>query len=625
MRILSLFYIIFIATLLAFIAFLYISIEEFEKKIIKNIQNVILTNTSYFADNIISTIKKEVGNKNLYEALKNNPQLRSKLESKIQMVVTTSFRYIYMLYRDKNGRYRYLLDGSLSDKGFFDSKLDVNVKEWDKVYVTKKTNVFFQSGIDNLWITTLKPYIVNDEIQGVLAIDFSTQLLDNFSKILNPIKEMFLYIFLAIIFLFSIVLYQIVIHLKTKKEIIIDPLTRTYNRIFLRDKIEKLDVYDYDLAMLDLDHFKKINDTFGHKAGDLILENFAMLVKRNLRDKDFIIRFGGEEFLILLYKGKNKNINSKKILERIKKAVEEYDFIYEGKTLKITVSIGLVKDLYKYANIKEAIKIADKRLYDAKYSGRNIIIDYDISYDALPKNNQIDIEKVKLAIDNNRVICHFQPIVNLDTKKVIKYEALVRIIDENGNLIYPNSFLDSIEGTNIYRDMTKKLLEIVLNKIRTKNVSISINLNLSDLIDNSIYKILYDELSQNKIYAKFLTIELLEYEKALNKQLLSKRIDEIKSFGVKIALDDFGSGYSNFSIFEVFPIDIIKIDGSLIKNIDVSNTSYGIVEAIVKLAINLKMDIIGEFIHNEVVFSRLKELKLKYGQGYYLGKPLETI
>ncbi len=625
MKVFSAFYFIFIVVLLSFIAFLYVSIGDFEKRITEKIRNVILTNTSYFADNIISTIKNIVGKKELYDTLKNNPQLRKELESKMQMVVTPSFQYIYMLYKDERGRYRYLLDGSLKDKGFFDSKLDVNKKEWDKVYETKKTNVFFQDGLDNLWITTLKPYKVDDKVHGILAIDFSTQLLDNFAKILQPIKQIFLYIFLAIIFLFSVVLYQIVIHLKTKKEAIIDPLTHAYNRVFLRDFIDKIDIYQYDIAMLDLDHFKKINDNYGHKAGDYILENFTILVKKNLRDKDYIIRFGGEEFLIFLYKRKKNESNAKKILERIRKTIEEHIFIYNGTPIKVTFSIGIVDDMYTYKNVKEAIKKADERLYYAKHSGRNIIIDKDITSDNLTKTSQMDIEKIKLAIDEGRLFCHFQPIVDLHTKKIIKYEALVRLKDENGKTIYPNSFLDAIEGTNIYRDMTKKLLEIVFEQTKKKKVSISINLNLSDIADNTIYKMLYNELQENRKYAKFLTIELLEYEKAINKELLIERIEEIKSFGVSIALDDFGSGYSNFSIFEIFPIDIVKIDGSLIKNIDMSNTSYSIVEAIVKLATNLKMEIIGEFIHNENVFNRLKELNLRYGQGYYLGKPQEII
>ncbi len=615
----------FIIFLLLFIAFLYINIEDFEKKITQNIRDVILTNTSYLADNIVSIIKNSVGDEDIYTILKNNPQLRHQLESKMQVLVTPSFKFIYMLYKDKDGRYRYLLDGSKEDKAFFDSKFDVNEKEWNKVYATKKTNIIFQDDLTGLWITTLRPYMIDGNVQGVVAIDFSTKLLDIFSEIMKPMKEVFLYIFFAIIFLFAVILYQIIIQRKTKKETVIDPLTHAYNRVFLRDFIDKIDFYHYDIVMLDLDYFKKINDNYGHKAGDFILESFVGLVKKNLRDKDYIVRFGGEEFLIFLYKERKKQSSAIHTLERIRKRIENYNFVYNDTVIKVTVSIGLVDDMHKYKTIQEVMKKVDERLYAAKHSGRNIIIDSDVSSTNMVQTALMEIEKIKLAIDEGRVFCHFQPIVEIQTQSIVKYEALIRLKDEDGTTIYPNSFLDAIEGTNIYRDMTKKLLEIVFEQTKQKQVAISINLNLSDIADNSIYTILSDELLEHKLYANYLTIELLEYETVLNESLLIERLREIKSYGVSIALDDFGSGYSNFSIFEAFPIDIVKIDGSLIKNIDTSKTSYSIVEAIVRFATNLEMDVVGEFVHNEAVLHKLKELNLQYGQGFHLGKPQEII
>ena len=621
----NIFYFVFIVFLLAFIIFLYVNIGDFEKKITQNIRNVILTNTSYLADNIITTIQSSVGDEDIYTLLKNNPELRHQLESKIQVLVTPSFKYIYMLYKDKDGKYRYLLDGSKDDKAFFDSKFDVNEEEWNKVYTTKEINVVFQDGLEELWITILKPYIVDGKIQGVVAIDFSTKLFNNFSKIMEPMKQIFLYIFLSIIFLFSIILYQIIIQFKTKKDATIDPLTHAYNRVFLRDFIDKIDFYHYDIAMLDLDYFKKVNDNYGHKAGDFILESFVNLAKKNLRNKDYIVRFGGEEFLVFLYKGRKKQSNAILTLERIRKTIENQNFLYDNRVIKMTVSIGIVNDMHKYKTIQEVMKKVDERLYVAKHSGRNTIVDSDVSSSNVSQTSMMGIEEIKLAIDEGRVFCQFQPIIDIQTQKIVKYEALIRLKNENGGTIYPNSFLDAIEGTNIYRDMTKKLLEIVFEQTKQKRVAISINLNLSDIADNSIYTMLFDELQEHKLYADYLTIELLEYETDLNNTLLIERLQEIKSCGVSIALDDFGSGYSNFSIFETFPIDILKIDGSLIKNIDTSKTSYSIVEAIVRLAKNLDMDVVGEFVHNEAVLKKLKELNLQYGQGFHLGKPQEII
>ena len=612
-------YFSFITLLLISIIYLYLNIGQFEQKARENIKKVIFTNTSYFIKNISSVIKDNISSSNLYSILKENQKLRESIEQKMETIVTPSFKYVYMLYRDKEGRFRYLLDGSKEDKGTFNSKLDVNEKEWNKVYESKEPSVIYQDSFSGLWITTLKPYIVNDKVEGIIAIDFSTTLLSYLADIIKPLKEVFLYIFVSVIFLFSVILYQIIMQLRVRKDSIIDPLTHTYNRVFLRDFIEKIDFYNYDVAMFDLDHFKKINDNYGHKAGDYVLVNFCKIVKNGIRDKDIFIRFGGEEFLLFIYKKKKDRSYAKETIERIRKSIEEHKFKYENFEISTTVSVGLVTHMQEYKNIQQIIKKVDERLYGAKHTGRNKIIDNDEANSGA-LSEQLSISQIKQAIDEDRILCQFQPIYELKSKKIIKYEALIRLRDENNNLIYPGSFISSIERTNIYRDMTKKLLDIVFDKIRAFNVTIGINLNLSDIIDNSIYTILADEIKKNSEIAKYLTIELLEYE-SLENNLLLERIVKIKSYGVIIALDDFGSGYSNFSIFETLPIDVLKIDGSLMKNIDKSEVSLRIVEAIVIFASNLGVKVVGEFIHNKEILEISKKLNIQYGQGFYLGKP----
>ncbi len=617
-------YFAFIFLLLVSIIYLYINIGQFEEKTKDNIKKVIFNNTSYFIENISSIIKNDI-NEDLYTTLKKNHKLRNKLEKQMETIVTPSFKYVYMLYRDNNGRYRYLLDGSKDDKGVFDTKFDVNKDEWDKVYDTKKPNVIYQDDIFGLWVTTLSPYIMNGKVVGIIAIDFSTTLFKYMTEIISPLKEIFLYIFVSVLFLFSVIIYQVIAQIRAKKDSIIDPLTHTYNRIFLRDFVTKIDFYNYDIAMFDLDYFKKINDNYGHKAGDYILETFSSIVKKNIRDKDIFIRFGGEEFLLFVYKKKKNRSYAKETIVRIRKSIEDYKFKYESFDIRLTVSVGLVVEIQKYKNIQEIIKKADERLYKAKHSGRNRVVDSDntINNDTIMVN-KLSISQIKQAIDEDRILCQFQPIYRLKSSEIKYYEALVRLCDKSNNLVYPGSFLDSIEGTNIYRDMTKKILAIVFKKIANQGVNISINLNLSDIIDSSIYEMLIKEIRNNQDISKFLTIELLEYED-LDNNLLQYRLSEIKQYGVMISLDDFGSGYSNFSVFESLPIDILKIDGSLIKNIDKSEVSFRIVEAIVLFAHNLNIKVVGEFIHNEEILKIVKSLNIQYGQGFYLGKPIDDI
>ena len=624
MKFFNLIYFIFLSALVAFTVYLYFNIEDLEIKVKENIKSVILKNTSYFSDNVLSILPKNCIKENdLHRILQENASLRKELEEKMQMLVTPSFKYVYMLYKDNNGNYRYLLDGSKSDKGFFDSKFNVNTKEWDKVYTTKQTNIVFQDNLDGLWITLLQPYITNGEVQGIVAMDFATSILKDFSRVVAPLKSVFFYVFIAIIFLFSVITYQIILQLRTKKEAITDPLTQAYNRVYLRNFLEKINFNHYDLAMFDLDYFKKVNDNYGHKAGDMVLQSFATIVQNNIRNKDVFVRFGGEEFMLFIYKGKKYTHQSEAVVERIRKAVEESQLFYDGIMIKVTVSIGLVTDIHKYKNIQEAIKQADENLYEAKHKGRNLVVSCQ-SQKKPEQNNSLRIGEVKFALDEGRVFCHFQPIVDLKNNTIVKYEALVRLRDTEGRVVYPNAFLEVIERTNIYRDLTKNVLEIVFAMIARQKVNISMNLNLSDIIDNAIYTMLLKELQSHKDLSKYLTIELLEYEAVVD-EILIKRLHDIKSYGVTIALDDFGTGYSNFSIFENFPIDIIKIDGSLIKEIDSSKTSLVVVQSIMSLADGLGMEVIAEFVHNEAVLMKLKELKIKFGQGFHLGKPQEKI
>jgi len=615
-------YIVLIITIFISIGYLYKTVSNINNQMIVNIENILISKAKYFAQNIDEELKNNI-HKDIYTTLKNNPQLRANLEHMFSVVITPSFKYIYILYRDQNGKYRYLIDGSKEDKGDFDQTLNVDREKWDKVYTTQKAQIFMQKNIDGLWITYLKPIIFDEKVEAVLAIDFSTRLLSYIDKILAPIDNVFLYIFGSISILLLILLYQVVLNIKTKKESITDPLTLVYNRNYLRDFLKKANPAKYQIAILDIDHFKKVNDNYGHKAGDYILVEVARIIKETIRQKDIIIRFGGEEFLIFFYKDKNTALNASEISNRLRENLEKQEFYYEDTLIKVTASIGVVLHPEHFKSMLEAIKKSDEKLYIAKREGRNKVI-MEENIESTRNGQVISIHDVKEALDTKRVICQYQPIIDLKTNKVIKYEALVRIRKDDGSLIYPNSFLDTVTNTNVYNDITKQVLDIVFQTIKKHHIAMSINLNLSDILDNVIYNIVLKEIKQNKELAQWLTIELLEYEQ-ISTDILKERLLHIKSYGVKIALDDFGSGYSNFSIFEAFPIDILKIDGSLIQNINTSEISYSITEAILLFAKKLNITTIAEFIHNEEVLKIVQELGVEQGQGFYLGKPSDSL
>jgi len=427
------------------------------------------------------------------------------------------------------------------------------------------------------------------------------------------------YIFISIGFLLLILLYQTILNLKTKKESITDPLTEIYNRQFLRDFIKKVDIQKYQIMMLDIDYFKKVNDVFGHDTGDYILSSVASVLKKEIRSSDILVRFGGEEFLLFLKRDSKDKEIAINIAQRIRHNIESSVFNFNGNSVNVTISIGLSINPERFKTINEAIKHADNMLYIAKKEGRNRVI-YNRD-DSFFNTNIQEISDVKEAIENDKLFCQFQPIYDIHNNSISKYEALVRLKSQTGEVMYPNAFLSSIMQTNVYRDLTKNVLKIVFEKIKLESIYISINLNFSDILDDEIFESILSEIQANSELALWLSVELLEYEPLDANTFVKERLLKIKEFGIKIVVDDFGSGFANYDIFNLIPIDIIKIDGSLIKNINDSKISYSVVKSISDLAKELNIEVIAEYIETKEVLESLKTLDIKYGQGFYLAKP----
>jgi diguanylate cyclase (GGDEF)-like protein len=377
--------------------------------------------------------------------------------------------------------------------------------------------------------------------------------------------------------------------------------------------------------MIDIDHFKKVNDNYGHKAGDHILSSTAQIIQKEIREDDIFIRFGGEEFLVFVKKT-NKDLKlAYAIAQRIRTKIEISQFSFESKDIRITLSIGIACQPEQFKNTSLAIKHADKMLYVAKREGRNQVISHtDEDYNEVETHKK-SINDVKAALEEDRVICFYQAIYSTKTDQVIKYEALVRIEEKDGSITLPFEFLETIMYTNIYNDLTQCVLNRVFKKIKKIKMDISVNLNFSDILDNKIFNLIIDELESNKEFSSWLVIELLEYELLEEISTIQKRLLQIKEYGVKIAIDDFGSGYSNYSIFKQLPIDILKIDGSLIKDIDHSDTSYKITSSIATLAQELGINTVAEFVHSKAVLQSVKKLPIDEVQGFYLAKPSPNI
>ena len=615
----KIYYILFISIIIA-IAYLFFSTSQIQQTLNKNVEEIFINGAKSFASNISKDIKSHINN-DPYKELKNHKKLQQDMEHTLSVIVNGTYKYIFVLYRDKNGNYRYLLDGS-EDKAHFNQRLSVDKELWDKVYNTQEALIINQKKLDNLWITYIKPVIFDGKTKAIVAIDFSAKLPQNIYHAISPLTKIFIYIFIAIGVLIMILIYQTYISIKIKKESITDPLTKAYNRNYLRELLKNINISHYQIMMLDIDYFKQVNDNYGHKAGDYILADTAKIIQNEIREDDILIRFGGEEFLLFIKKQTTSEAIAYEIAQRIRKKIESNYFSYEENNLRITISIGVACQPEHFKTVSEAIKYADEMLYIAKRKGRNQVITNATDTQEREDNDKKSINDVKSALEDSRIISYYQAIYDIKTNTIIKYEALVRLKEKDGTIIAPVKFLDNIMYTNIYNDLTKVVLENVFEQIQKKHIQISVNLNFSDILNKKIFNIIIKELKTHKKLASWLIIELLEYELLDETNIIQERLKEIKSYGVKIAIDDFGSGYSNYEIFKILPIDILKIDGSLIKDIDTSLISYKIVHSISVLAKELGIKTVAEYIHSKDVLETVKTLDIDEGQGFYLAKPL---
>jgi len=259
----------------------------------------------------------------------------------LSLVESKTTKYIYILQRDSKKRYRFLLDASNEDRARFYQKFDVDEQQYSKIYSTKKPQLIFQNEIENLYVTYLYPITYKEEVIGILSADIDVKIKQDILKIIDPFKLVF-QVFIVLVFLIVLMaLIQILYYNKSKKQLFSDPLTRVFNRNYLNTLKPSLNLHNYAVAMVDLDKFKVINDTYGHDCGDYVLKKTAEIIQKSLRDQDVFIRYGGEEFVLLISTRQDKDIGID-ICERVRKIVEQYNFVYEDKEILVRVSIGLI-------------------------------------------------------------------------------------------------------------------------------------------------------------------------------------------------------------------------------------------------------------------------------------------
>lgn len=620
--------IVFIVSLaiLSFIYFLDRYITKTEKVLYERLESSVIKDMSSTAKNIDDLLKNETQmrkNKSLFAYMKDEVKKREEFEEKLSLFIASKIKYLYLIYKDDNQRFRFLLDGSTEDKARFNQKLDIGNDAYYAIYNSKKEFAIKQYTLEKLSITFLYPIIEKDEVEAILVFDFSSAFEHELKGIVSPLKTMFLLIYIIVSIFLFVTIIQTLLYYQARKRSYIDALTGACNRQYLRYFLDINDIDKYKVMMIDFDFFKKVNDNYGHSVGDGVLVFGTQLIQSCLENNDYLFRYGGEEFLVLV----NKNKDIETIAQQIRATIDKTHYIDKKINIKITVSIGVNPIPGHARNASQAISIADSMLYKAKSQGRNCVVTYSEMMQVNVEEKQSDsrnIHYIVEALDEDRVFCHFHKIID-SKNEIYKYEALVRYITKEGEIIYPNHFLDDITHTKVYTDLTKRVIDICINEIKTKRVCISLNLNVNDLLDAQLMDYIVYKIDAIKDLEKTLTIEILEHEEIQNIEELAKVIKKLHAYGIRFAIDDFGSGYANFDYLIDLELDYIKIDGSLVQKIVTSQKSKNIVKCIIDLAHDMGIKTIVEFVSSKEIQEGVISLGTDYMQGFYISKPQAKI
>lgn len=395
-----------------------------------------------------------------------------------------------------------------------------------------------------------------------------------------------------------------------------DSLTSLGSRMKLLEEISK--AVDAQIAFIDIDRFTQINDTFGNAIGDELLREVGKKLYALTNEFDVSsYRMYADVFVVY-----SQTLEKNKFQAMIEGIIRELTpCTYSGKEdISCSFTTGIA---YGSDNI---LAYADMALQSAKRDKKPFAI-YDKNSQLLHEfeDNIVWMKKLGNAVEEERIVPYFQPLYNYKTQKVEKYEALMRYLDADGSVVSPFKFLDIAKKTKVYPTLTKSIVHQAVQYLsNTKDLVFSINLTLEDLLHKEVMEYIYSTLLSYDIFER-VVFEIVESEELISFAQVKDILFRFKEKGVKIAVDDFGSGYSNYAYLLELDVDFIKIDGSIIKKLEESQSTRDLVASIVTWAKKSDIETIAEFVSNEAIDKIVKDLHVDFAQGYLYGKPNASI
>ena len=404
-----------------------------------------------------------------------------------------------------------------------------------------------------------------------------------------------------------------------------DPLTYLYNqRVFwelLGYEIERAKRHNKQLSLIfmDLDNFKYINDTYGHSLGNLVLKEIARVINETKRKEDIPVRFGGDEFAIILT---DASIEDAYILaERLRRKIESISIPSGKEIITTSVSIGISHFPENGETPRELFIVADKLASKAKNEGKNRIKIPSVEdvAEVFVKSSE-KVLKIIDAVNKESITPHFQPILDIKNMSIFGYEALMRI---NQNDTSVGEFIEIAEDIGVIPRLDRIVIKKSIKQYHVEKCKLHLFVNISvrDIISSNIINTLNKLTKEYNVKREKIVVELTERESLKNISIIKEFTNSLKQEGYLFAIDDFGSGYSTFKYLKELPVDIVKIDGEFIKGMLNSEKDKIFVKSLIDLAKGMGLKVLAEFVENEKIFNMVKELNIDFAQGYYIGKP----
>jgi diguanylate cyclase (GGDEF)-like protein/PAS domain S-box-containing protein len=413
-----------------------------------------------------------------------------------------------------------------------------------------------------------------------------------------------------------------------------DLLTGLVNRaafeVRLDAAITTQDLHDTGVVMfLDLDQFKVVNDTCGHIAGDQLLKQVTALLMQEIRKQDTLARLGGDEFAVLLEACPVEP--ALRVAEAMRRRVSELQFVWEGRSFQLTVSIGLVPFKAHQYTRSDLLRMADSSCYVAKEAGRNRVHVYDEADTAVAtRNDELDwYSRLQKALTEDRFVLYAQRIaaIQQDGGGHESVEVLIRLRDDEGKIVAPIAFIPAAERyglmPQIDRWVISKALQMHAAFARQYRLPVRFSINLSgaSMADPTLVDFVRLQLRKHRVAPELICFEITETAAVASFDVAVQMINGLRELGCRFALDDFGAGMSSFTYLKRLPVDYVKIDGAFVKDMAKDAVDFAMVEAIHNVAHRMGLRTVAEFVQNDATIEMLRGLGVDYVQGYGVEKP----